>query len=67
MDSASDQNWITFTRSSGNATGENQYPVRFQVAENNTGRPREAKITFTAQVGDRITETEEFYVNQAAK
>lgn len=63
----SDQNWITFTRSSGNATGENQYPVRFQVAENNTGRPREAKITFTAQVGDRITETEEFYVNQAAK
>lgn len=63
----SDQNWITFTRSGGEATGENEYPVRFQVAENNTGSPREAKITFTAYVGDKITETDKIYVNQAAK
>ena len=59
--------WISFTRSSGQATGENEYPVRFQVAENNTGKPRDATITFTAYVGDKITETDEIYVNQAAK
>ncbi|MBQ7068212.1 MAG: BACON domain-containing protein [Synergistaceae bacterium] len=64
---ASDQNWITFTRSSGEATGDSQYPIRFQVAENNTGRPREATITFTAKVGDKITETSKLRVNQASK
>ncbi|MBQ7561070.1 MAG: BACON domain-containing protein [Synergistaceae bacterium] len=63
---SSDVDWITFTETSGSATGENQYPIRFQVAENN-GSPRIGTIKFTAKVGDNLTEETELKVNQAGK
>ena len=63
---SSDVDWITFTETSGSATGENQYPIRFQVAENN-GSPRIGTIKFIAKVGDNLTEETELKVNQAGK
>lgn len=64
---SSNVNWINFTKSEGEATDSTSYPVRFDVDENTTGKSRQATITFTAYVGDRLTETSTLYVNQASR
>ena len=46
---SSNVDWLKFTRTSGSATGETEYAVMFDVAENTTSSPREGIITLSAE------------------
>mgnify|MGYP002623195960 CR=1 FL=1 len=50
---SSNVDWLKFTRTSGSATGETEYAVMFDVAENTTSSPREGIITLSAE-NDKI-------------